>query len=79
MANFLGLCHRSCTLGYIGEVLDLRKLDFMSLKGQFDVKKAIFIGPLRSGWDLLIHVRASIRASVRPCVRPSGGDLENRS
>ena len=40
MAHFHGLCHRNCALRYIGGVLELRKLDFRGLKGQFDVKGA---------------------------------------
>ena len=44
MAYFYGLCHRNCALRYIGGVLELRKLDFRGLKGQFDVKKANFRG-----------------------------------
>ena len=32
----------NCALKYIAGVLELRKLDFRGLKGQFDVKKANF-------------------------------------
>ena len=42
MTHFHGLCHRSCDLKYIAGVLELRKLDFMGLKCEFDVKKAHF-------------------------------------
>ena len=44
MAHFHGFCHRNCALWYIGEVLELRKLDFRGVKGQFDVKKTNFRG-----------------------------------
>ena len=44
MAYFRGWCHGYCTLRYIGGVLELRKLDFRGLKGQFGVKKANFRG-----------------------------------
>ena len=44
MAHFHGLCHRNCTQRYVGGILELRKLDFRGLKGQFDVKKANFRG-----------------------------------
>ena len=33
-----------CPKVYVGGVLELRKLDFRGLKGQFDVKKANFRG-----------------------------------
>ena len=42
MAHFHDLCHRNCTLNYIKGILELRKLDFGGLEGQFDVKKANF-------------------------------------
>ena len=44
MAYFHGLCHRYWVLRYIGVVLELRKLDFMGLKDQFDFIKANFRG-----------------------------------
>ena len=44
MAHFYGLSHRNCALKYVGGILELRKLDFRGLKGQFDVKKANFRG-----------------------------------
>ena len=44
MVHFHGICHRNCVLEYVGGVLELRKLDFRGLKGQFDVKKANFRG-----------------------------------
>ena len=44
MAHFHGLCHRNCAQRYVGGILELRKLDFRGLKGQFDVKKANFRG-----------------------------------
>ena len=40
MAHFHDLCHGNCTLKYIKGILELRKLDFGSLEGQFDVRKA---------------------------------------
>ena len=40
MAKFHELCHENCTLTYFGWFLELRKLDFMGLKGQIDVKNA---------------------------------------
>ena len=39
MANFHGIYHGNCAIKYVGVVLELRKLDFGGLKGQFDVKK----------------------------------------
>ena len=44
MAHFHGVCHRNCSLRYVGGALVLRKLDFRGLKGQYDVKKANFRG-----------------------------------
>ena len=44
MAHFHGLCHRNCAQRYVGGILELRKLGFRGLKGQFDVKKANFRG-----------------------------------
>ena len=44
MAHFYGIGHGNCALSYVGGVLQLRKLDFRVLKGQFDVKKANFRG-----------------------------------
>ena len=44
MANFHELCHENCVLKYVERVLQHRKLDIRALKGQFDVKKAIFRG-----------------------------------
>ena len=38
------LCHRYCAVRYAGGFLELRKLDFRGLKGQFDFKKAKFRG-----------------------------------
>ena len=46
MAYFHGLCHEYCALRYIGRVLELIKLGFRGLKGQFDVKKTNFRGPI---------------------------------
>ena len=42
MAHSNGLCHGNCALRHVGESLEIRKLDFRGLKGQFDVKKANF-------------------------------------
>ena len=44
MTHIHGLCHGNCALRYVGGILELRKLDFRGLKGQFDVKKANFRG-----------------------------------
>ena len=44
MAHFNGLCHGNCALRHVGESLEIRKLDFRGLKGQFDVKKVNFKG-----------------------------------
>ena len=44
MAHFHDLCHGNCALKYIKGILELRKLDFGGLEGQFDVKKANFRG-----------------------------------
>ena len=44
MTHFHGLCHGKCALSYVEGILKQRKLDFRGLKGQFDVKKANFMG-----------------------------------
>ena len=44
MAHFNGLCHGNCALRHVEESLEIRKLDFRGLKGQFDVKKDNFRG-----------------------------------
>ena len=44
MAHFHGICHGNCALKYIGGILELRKIGFGGLKGQFNVKKANFRG-----------------------------------
>ena len=44
MAHFNALCNGNCALRYVGWILELRKLGFRGLKGQFDVKKANFRG-----------------------------------
>ena len=44
MAHFHDLCHGNCALKYIKEIVELRKLDFGGLEGQFDVKKVNFRG-----------------------------------
>ena len=44
MVHFHIICHENCSLKYVGGILELRKLDFRGLKGQFDVKKANFRG-----------------------------------
>ena len=44
MTHFLGICHGNCALRYAGGVLEVKKLDFRGLKGQFDAKKANFRG-----------------------------------
>ena len=44
MAHFHGIGHGNCAVRNVGGVLELRKLDFRGLKGQFDVKKANFRG-----------------------------------
>ena len=44
MAHFLELGHGNCVLRYVGGALELRKLDFKGIKGQFNVKKANFRG-----------------------------------
>ena len=46
MANFDELCHGNLCLRYVKGVLELRKLDFRGLNGQFDVKKAYFRGQI---------------------------------
>ena len=46
MTHFLGICHGNCALRYAGGVLEVKKLDFRGLKGQFDAKKANFGGPI---------------------------------
>ena len=42
MAHFEEVCHRNCALMYVGGVLELIKIYFRGLKGQFVVKKANF-------------------------------------
>ena len=44
MTKFHELCRGNCALRRVGGVLELIKLDFRGLKGQFDVKKANFRG-----------------------------------
>ena len=44
MAQFHVVCHRNYALKYVGLILELRKLHFRGLKGQFDVKNANFMG-----------------------------------
>ena len=44
MAQFHGLYHGNCDLGFVGGIFELVKLEFRGLKGQFDVKKANFRG-----------------------------------
>ena len=44
MAHFHGIGHVNCALSYVEGVLELKKLDFRGLKGQFDVKMANFRG-----------------------------------
>ena len=44
MTHFHGICHRNCDLRYVGGVLEFKKLDFMGLKCQLDVKNANFRG-----------------------------------
>ena len=44
MTHFNGLFYGNCALRYIGKFLQLIKLDFRSLIGQIDVKKADFRG-----------------------------------
>ena len=44
MDHFHGICHGNCDLRYVGGVLELIKLDFRGLIGQFDVKMANFRG-----------------------------------
>ena len=46
MTHFLGIYHGNCALRYAGGVLEVKKLDFRGLKGQFDAKKANFRGPI---------------------------------
>ena len=46
MTHFLGICHGNCALRYAGGVLEVKKLHFRGLKGQFDAKKANFGGPI---------------------------------
>ena len=63
MAHFHGIYHGNCTLKYVGGVLELIKLDFRDLKGQFDVKKANFrglivkIGHYWPIWATRTHIR----------------------
>ena len=42
MIHFHGIHHGKFDPRYVGGFLEFRKLDFMGLKGQFDVKKANF-------------------------------------
>ena len=50
--------HKNCDLRYIGGVLELRKIDFRGLKGQFDVKNDNFIGLIAKNgylWPILAY------------------------
>ena len=42
----------NCARRYIGGVLELRKIDFCGLKGQFDVKNANFMEVIAKNGDL---------------------------
>ena len=44
MTHYHGICHRNFAPRYVGVVLELQKLDFRGLKGQFDAEKANFGG-----------------------------------
>ena len=44
MAHFHGIYHGNCALKYIGGILELRKIGFGGLKGQFNVKNDNFRG-----------------------------------
>ena len=44
MVHFHRMCHDNCALKYVQGILELRKVYFKGLKGQFDVKKANFGG-----------------------------------
>ena len=44
MTHFHGISHENYVLKYVGGTLELRKLDFKGLKGQFNVKNAHFRG-----------------------------------
>ena len=44
MIHFHGIYHGEFDLRYVGGLLKFRRLDFGSLRGQFDVKKANFRG-----------------------------------
>ena len=44
MDHFHEIYHKNFDLRYIGGVLELGKIDFRGLKGQFDVKNANFRG-----------------------------------
>ena len=49
-------------LRYVGGVLELRKLDFRGLKGQFDVKKANFRGLIAK----IGHYRPILASKTHP-------------
>ena len=62
MAHFHGLCRENCILSYIGGSLVLRKLDFRSLKSQFDVKEANFKGLTAK----IGYLRPILTSRIRP-------------
>ena len=67
MTNFHELCNGNFALNYVGWVLELKKLDFRDLKGQFNVKKANFRGLIaKTGhyWAILAsrtHLRPNFK------------------
>ena len=62
MAYFLGIFHGNCDLRNVGGVLEFRKLDFMGLKGQFDVIKANFRGLIAK----ICHYRPILASRTYP-------------
>ena len=44
MTHFHGIFHGNCALKYVGGILELRKLGFRGVKGQFNVKNDNFRG-----------------------------------
>ena len=62
MTHFHDFCHGNCGLRYIGEILELRKLDFGGLKLHFDIDKAHFRGLLAK----IGYVRPILASTTHP-------------
>ena len=63
MTHLHGLFHGNCTLGYVGRILKLKKVDFSGLKGQFDVKKVNLRGLIAN----IGHLRPILAIRMHLC------------